>query len=143
MSGHPLGGGAAARTGARLRALRLQRGLTLNQVAAPLGVTNSCISQWEKGRSFPGGDYLEPLADTLSTTVAYLVTGEGESDATSPRTLPTDLSAADVIDRARREIADALGLAMDEVRVEIGREAIAGESVFDPVTNASAATVPS
>jgi transcriptional regulator with XRE-family HTH domain len=105
--------------GDRLRDLRQRRGLTLTNVAGPLGVTNACVCQWESGRSFPRRGYLEPLAGTLGTSVSYLIAGEGDPDLVAPRKRPAVVTAANVIRRARREIARALGLRVSEVRVEI------------------------
>lgn len=105
--------------GNRLRDLRQRRGLTLTNVAGPLGVTNACVCQWESGRSFPRRGYLEPLAGTLGTSVSYLIAGEGDPDKETPRKRPAAVSAANVIRRARREIARVLGLRVSEVKVEI------------------------
>lgn len=106
----------AASIGARLKQLRTRRGLTLETVARPLGVTRSCVSQWERGRSAPGAKYFETLAATLDTTVAYLLTGAQQ--AVEPdRTLTVE--APDVVLRARRDIARALGVHVSKVRVEI------------------------
>lgn len=132
--------GALAKIGARLRELRLKRGLTLAEVAAPLGVTGACISQWETGRSFPRAEYLEPLAEALSSSLAYLFAGneQGAADAaTSPaRKDHAELGAAEVIRRARRDIAHVLGLPVSQVRVEIANESIADSSRHDHRTNA-------
>lgn len=106
----------ASSIGARLKELRTRRRLTLESVARPLGVTRSCVSQWERGRSPPGAKYFETLAETLNTTVAYLLTGASEGSA-SDRTLVVE--APDVVLRARKDIARALGIDLSKVRVEI------------------------
>lgn len=106
----------AASIGARLKQLRTRRGLTLETVARPLGVTRSCISQWERGRSPPGAKYFETLAKTLDTTVAYLLTG---ADDRPPRSGALAVEAPDVVLRARKDIARALGVDVSKVRVEI------------------------
>jgi transcriptional regulator with XRE-family HTH domain len=107
---------SATSIGARLKDLRLRRGLTLDTVARPLGVTRSCVSQWENGRSPPGTKYFERLAETLSTSVVFILTGANEQSP-GPRTLK--IEAPDVVLRARRDIANALGLDVSKVRVEI------------------------
>jgi transcriptional regulator with XRE-family HTH domain len=107
----------AAGIGARIKELRTRRGLTLENVARPLGVTRSCISQWERGRSPPGAKYFERLAETLDTTVAYLVTGANDRSPDEGRTLAVE--APDVVLRARKDIARALGVKLSNVRVEI------------------------
>lgn len=110
-------GTTAAAIGARLKALRLRRGLTLETIARPLGVTRSCISQWERGRSAPGAKYFEQLAASLDTSVAYLLTGANEGAAPPPASIA--IEAPDVVLRARKDIARALGLDLSKVRVEI------------------------
>jgi DNA-binding transcriptional regulator YiaG len=50
---------------AHVRALRLELGLSLAEVARELGVTTPSVSRWETGRRIPRGDlaarYLELL----------------------------------------------------------------------------------
>jgi transcriptional regulator with XRE-family HTH domain len=101
--------------GARLKALRVQRGLTLQKVAQPLGVTRSCVSQWERGRSAPGAKYFEQLAETLGTSVVHLLTGSDEPAPTPSGAIQT----RDIVLRARKDIARALGVDLSQVRVEI------------------------
>jgi transcriptional regulator with XRE-family HTH domain len=107
---------SATSIGARLKDLRVRRGLTLETVARPLGVTRSCVSQWESGRSPPGTKYFDRLAQTLSTSVTFILTGANEQ---LPPTKTLKVEAPDVVLRARRDIADALGLHVSKVRVEI------------------------
>lgn len=107
----------SSRIGARLKDLRTRRGLTLENVAQPLGVTRSCVSQWERGRSAPGAKYFEQLAKTLDTSVVYLLTG-GE-DRPESSTSKAVIEAPDVVLRARKDIARALGVDLGKVRVEI------------------------
>lgn len=117
MNFTPIRGDATASSiGARLKALRVRRGLTLEVVARPLGVTKSCVSQWERGRSPPGAKYFETLAATLDTTVTYLLTGAHHSPAPDPT---IKVEAPDVVLRARKDIARALGIDLSKVRVEI------------------------
>ena len=56
-------------TSGEARAIRLRAGLSYSEVAAPIGVRRSCISNWESGYRKPSGDaavqYLRVL-DRLS-----------------------------------------------------------------------------
>lgn len=61
--------------GERIRALRLERKLTLQQVADVFGITRASVAGWERGDSRPDQDKLSRLARTLGTTVEYLLTG--------------------------------------------------------------------
>jgi transcriptional regulator with XRE-family HTH domain len=110
-------GTTATSIGARIKALRLRRGLTLETIARPLGVTRSCVSQWERGRSAPGAKYFEQLAETLDTSVTHLLTGANDKDP--PRPASIVIEAPDVVLRARKDIARALGLDPSKVRIEI------------------------
>ena len=61
----------------RLRQLRLERGMTQEQVAAKLGVTRQAISSYESGRTRPDIDTLVRLCDMYGTNLNSIVTGEG------------------------------------------------------------------
>lgn len=72
-----------ARLAARLRGLRLERGLTLEGLAGRAGVSRSMISLIERGESSPTASVLHRLATGLGTTLASLF-GEEERFETSP-----------------------------------------------------------
>lgn len=48
-----------------LRALRVQQGLGLQEVAEPIGVHGSTVGAWEKGRHRPSPDRLRAYADVV------------------------------------------------------------------------------
>ncbi len=62
-----------ARFGARLRELRLSRGLTQAQLAEQAHVTTSYITRLESGSYAPGIDLVARLAAALGTPVADLL----------------------------------------------------------------------
>jgi transcriptional regulator with XRE-family HTH domain len=64
----------------RLRALRDQRGLTLDAVAAAAGMSPSTLSRLETGKRRLAVDHLAPLARALGTTVDALLTPEPRVD---------------------------------------------------------------
>lgn len=66
----------AGRTGAFVARLRRERGLTQQQLAEQLLVSDKAVSKWETGRGLPDIDNLEGLARTLDTNVAELLRGE-------------------------------------------------------------------
>jgi transcriptional regulator with XRE-family HTH domain len=114
--------------GGRLRTLRQERGLTLGDVARSLGVTTACVCQWEAGKSYPKPQFWPDLARTIGTTVSYLIAGEdlmaGEDEALRmTRRVPEE-----VIQRARNEIAAALGLEISKVRIEVDAQPDAVEN---------------
>lgn len=114
LSNHPKSVRRGRRAmGQRLRHMRQDRGLTLSDVARSLGVTTACVCQWEAGKSYPKPHFWADLAQAVGTTASYLITGEEEPSRTL--TLPP----AEVIERARREIATAFGLEMSKIRIEV------------------------
>ncbi len=56
-------------------------GLTQEELAQKLFVTNKAVSKWEKGQSFPDIAMFEPLAAELGITVSELIAGEREVPA--------------------------------------------------------------
>jgi len=66
---------AVDHVGERVRALRLQRGLSQEQLAGP-GVSASYVSLIESGRRRPSPDALQTLATALGTSAEFLVHGE-------------------------------------------------------------------
>lgn len=59
--------------GSRLQELRKQRGLTQEQIAEKLNVTNQSVSKWEKDINAPDITLLVELADLFKTSVDYLL----------------------------------------------------------------------
>ncbi|MDM8520929.1 helix-turn-helix transcriptional regulator [Anaerolineales bacterium HSG6] len=58
-----------SRFGEKLRTLRTQQGLTLQQVADAVGATNSYISKMERGQSLPTIDLALKIARFFEVTV--------------------------------------------------------------------------
>jgi transcriptional regulator with XRE-family HTH domain len=58
--------------GARIRTLRLARGATLRQLAAQAGVTESFLSQVERGVASPSIASVQRIARALGTSIAEL-----------------------------------------------------------------------
>jgi len=62
-------------TGAVIKQLREQKGLTQAELATALDVTDKAISKWETGRGYPDITLLEPLARALSISTIELLAG--------------------------------------------------------------------
>jgi transcriptional regulator with XRE-family HTH domain len=60
----------------RIRALRLAKGLTLQQVGDVFGISRGSVSNWEAGHSQPDPRKIERLAQLFGTSVQFLVSGE-------------------------------------------------------------------
>lgn len=92
----------AEHIGTRIRALRLKRGLTLQEVANEFGISRASVSEWESGRSKPDAARLAKLSFILGAPVLYLLEGDTaepssngptfvESATTHGRELPSTL----------------------------------------------------
>ncbi|MGB0100727.1 MAG: helix-turn-helix domain-containing protein [Nocardioides sp.] len=64
---------AGAAAGARIRALRLERGLTLTELASAAGIGKGSLSELETGRRNPTLDTLYALAGPLGVPLAALL----------------------------------------------------------------------
>ncbi|MXP48187.1 helix-turn-helix domain-containing protein [Altererythrobacter luteolus] len=93
--------------GARLKRLRLENRLTMEQVAKELEVTKATIWSWEHGRARPRGRRIGQLAELFDAPLEKL---SAEKDRSG---LP------DILARSREEIAEAFGTSADKVRIMI------------------------
>lgn len=66
----------AIKTGSFIGTLRREQGLTQQQLAEQLLVSDKAVSKWETGRGLPDIGNLERLAQALDTSVAELLHGE-------------------------------------------------------------------
>ena len=57
-------------------------GMTQEELAQKLFVTNKAVSKWEKGLSFPDIAMFEPLAEALGVSVAELIAALLPTDTT-------------------------------------------------------------
>lgn len=64
----------------RLKTIRLEKGLTMVQVAEKLGVSYPVYSQWERGKRTPKEDTIQRLAKALDVSPDYLVGRTGDLD---------------------------------------------------------------
>lgn len=65
----------------RLRLLRIQKGLSQNDLAKLMDVHNNNISRYERGESKPSAESLRILADALDVSTDYLYDGIEEDAA--------------------------------------------------------------
>lgn len=68
------------KTGKLIGALRKEKGMTQQQLAERLNVSDKAISRWETGRGFPEISILEDLGKVLDVSVAELLKGERIED---------------------------------------------------------------
>ena len=63
-------------TGTTIKRLREAKGLTQNELALQLGVSNKAVSKWETAKGLPDITLIEPLANALSVSVMELMSGQ-------------------------------------------------------------------
>ena len=73
----------------RIRALRLAKGLTLQQVGDVFGISRASVSAWESGVAKPDAAKLVRLAELLETSLSNLLDGSQEGNAAHDRTVQT------------------------------------------------------
>jgi transcriptional regulator with XRE-family HTH domain len=93
--------------GARLQRFRKERGLTQSALADQLGVSKPTVWAWEQGKARPVEARMEALAQALDVPAAELLL---ESDSGFLN---------DLIARAKGQIAGALGVSSDKIRIVI------------------------
>ena len=59
----------------KLQALRKQKGLTQEELAAALCVSRTAVSKWESGRGYPNIDTLKEIATFFNLTIDELLSG--------------------------------------------------------------------
>ena len=62
-----------------IKQARERLGMTQEQLAKALGVTQGAVSQWEMGITHPGFESLRKLAAALGVTVDELINGKKEA----------------------------------------------------------------
>lgn len=91
--------------GERIHRLRVERGMSLADVADRLGVSKPTVWAWEHGKSRPVERRLPDLASALGVTPGGL-----EPAASGP---------PEILERSRRRIAEAYGVETAAVRIMI------------------------
>lgn len=110
----------------RVNELRKKNNLSKTDLANAVGVSTTCVWNWEEGNTFPRRAALSKLAKALNTTEAYLEHGieniqpiEFGDVTTNPTdiTPKTDIKA--IIESARRQIALTAGIDIEKIKIVI------------------------
>ena len=67
-----------------IREKRKEKGITMKELGARIGCSESAISQYETGKRSPDYETLLKLAEELDTSVNYLLTGTDIQPTTRP-----------------------------------------------------------
>lgn len=107
----------------RLRQLRETHGLSKSALARSLGVSTTCVWNWEEGNTEPRTDNLAALSDALRVSVEYLQSGRNSDgapslDAAVTGTLPS-ATLPEVIADAKVRIAHLAGIAPEKVNISL------------------------
>ena len=62
-------------TGAAIKRLREKKGLTKNELAEQIGVSDKTVSKWETAKGLPDITLIEPLSSALGVSVMELMSG--------------------------------------------------------------------
>ena len=83
------------KTGSYLAALRKDAGMTQQEAADRLGVSNKTISKWESGGGFPDIAILPALAELYGVTADDILAGETVRQSTGGRQVEQYLAHRD------------------------------------------------
>lgn len=86
-----------------IRDMRTERGLTQQQLADCLGITDKAVSKWERNICCPDITLLRPLSEALGVTVSELLAGRREPDASAPVLEDVVVNAISYTEAARRK----------------------------------------
>ena len=81
--------------GSLLKELRKEKGLTQEQFAEIVNVSNRTVSRWENGNNMPDLDILIQISDYYEIDLRELLDGERKSDKMNKELEETVLKAAD------------------------------------------------
>ncbi len=81
--------------GGLLRELRKERGITQEQLAETLGVSNRSISRWENGNNLPDLDLLIQISEYFQVDLEEILSGERKEAEMDQKTKETVLQVAD------------------------------------------------
>ena len=107
----------------RLRTLRENRRLSKTTLAKAVGVSTTCVWNWEEGNTEPRPDNLAALSEALNAPIDYLQSGsewdEAPSDTPLTKTLNGGATLAEVIADAKIRIAKLAGIPPEKVNVSL------------------------
>lgn len=100
----------------RIKDAREVRGITASELARLVGVTPTAVWNWEKNSITPRRPALEAIAKVLGVTTGFLVYGVEAEVAARPQ---VTASVASILDDARARLAEATGLAIDRIKLNL------------------------
>ena len=96
------------KTGALLRELRKEKGLTQEQFAEEFNVSNRTVSRWENGVNLPDIDLLIMLSDYFAVDLRELLDGERKSEKMNREVEETMVKAVEYTNEGTRRFTTRL-----------------------------------
>lgn len=103
--------------GARIKKLRIEKGMTQDFIASKLGMGRSNMGHIENGRTIPTSEALDKIADILSTTTDYLL-GRTEDSSKSNIVFEPTVPYYALNDKDEKDIAKKLEAMMSDLNSE-------------------------
>ena len=109
---------------ARLKNLREERGLSKTKLGKNVGVSTTCVWNWEEGNTEPRPENLSSLAKVLGVSTSFLEFGPRVDQGHSVTEDQGDkkiiqLTLAEVIGDAKRRIALLAGIDPERVKISL------------------------
>jgi transcriptional regulator with XRE-family HTH domain len=67
----------------RLKGLRLDKGITVDEAADAIGIERSTLSVYENGHALPGRETVQAIANYYERSLDWLLTGQGDPNPTA------------------------------------------------------------
>ena len=93
-----------------LRECRKEKGITQEQLAEMLGVTNRSVSRWENGSNLPDLDILIEMADYYDVELRELLDGERKSDKMNKELEETVIKVAEYSNEDKMKLTKRMHL---------------------------------
>jgi transcriptional regulator with XRE-family HTH domain len=103
----------------RLRRLRRERGLSRAALSERTGFSKPSLWAWESGKTMPRRKSLLILADVFGLTEQQLLLGEAVAAPRNSRPADAGQQLHEVIDAAKRQIAQHAGVDKSQVHIRI------------------------
>ena len=92
------------KTGAFLKALRKEKGITQEKLAEVFGVSSRTVSRWETGVNMPDLSMLAEIADYYDVDIREIIDGERKSENMDKEIRDTIIKAAEYTDNEKAEL---------------------------------------
>lgn len=96
------------KTGSFLKELRREKGMTQEQLAEILGVSNRSVSRWENGVNMPDFDLVIELANYFEVSIEEFLNGERRNDMIDKKEEEILLKVADYTNEERMRVTRRL-----------------------------------